>query len=128
MESATLPRQTLLAVAASQWAYWCSFAVSALAVRFVPAGVVRNAVMGLPLVTGLLCFSVAYWLYEACDEYVRAALLRCIVRTAAIVALATVLYFIAELAGVQRLSMLWVNLFGWSVFNLQLVAIIFRSR
>jgi hypothetical protein len=37
-------------------------------------------------------------------------------------------YFFLELLGVPRLSMLWVNLLGWSVFSLQMLFVIFRSR
>ena len=128
MELEAIPRQTVLAVASSQWAYWCSLVMAGLAVKFIAAGVARDAVMYLPFVTAFLCFAVAYWLYDAVDEYVRAAVLRCVVRTAVIVAVASLAYFIAELGGAPRLSMLWVNLFAWSVFNLQLITVVFRSR
>jgi hypothetical protein len=69
-----------------------------------------------------------YWLYLACDEYVRFRLLRCVAVTAVAVAFCTLGYFFLELFGFPHLSMLWVNLLGWSVFNLQVLFVIFRSR
>ena len=37
-------------------------------------------------------------------------------------------YFVLELFGFARLSMVWINLLGWSIFNLQMLYVIFRSR
>jgi hypothetical protein len=84
--------------------------------------------MSTPILTALFCVAVAYWLYEACDEYIRFRLLRCVAVTAVIIAFCTIGYFFMELLGFPRLSMLWVNLLGWSVFNLQVLFVIFRSR
>ena len=33
-----------------------------------------------------------------------------------------------ELLGFPHVSMLWVNLLGWSVFNVQMLFVILRSR
>jgi hypothetical protein len=128
MGSSTLPGYAVRGVAASQWAYWCSLAMAALAIRFIPEGTLRNLVIAMPLLTAALCVSLAYWLYESCDEYLRIAVLRCVVRTAVIVAAFTLAYYIAELAGAPKLSLLWVNLLGWSVFNAQFLFVILRSR
>ena len=128
MDSATLPRDVTRAVLFSQWAYWCSLATAALAVQYIPSGSVRTFVTLVPTLTAALCVTLAYWLYESCDEYLRTAVLRCVVRTAIVVSACTVAYFIAELAGAPRLSMLWINLLGWSVFNAQFVFVVLRSR
>ena len=48
--------------------------------------------------------------------------------TAIAVAIFTLGYFFLELYGFPRLNMLAANLFGWSVFNLQMVYVIIRSR
>jgi hypothetical protein len=128
MDSSTLPRQATRAVVLTQWAYWCSLAIAALAVQYVPAGSMRTIVMLVPTLTAALCLSLGFWLYEACDEYLRSAVLRCVVRSAIVVSVCTLAYFIAELAGAPRLSMLWVNLLGWSVFNAQFVFVVLRSR
>ena len=72
--------------------------------------------------------SVACWLFRACDEYLRLKILRCIAVTAVIVAFATLAYFFLELLGWPRLSMLWVNLLGWSAFNAQMLLVILRAR
>jgi hypothetical protein len=109
MDASTLPRYQLSAVAWTQWAYWCSLVMAVMAIRYIPEGSVRNTVMLTPVLTAALCLSMAFWLYEACDEYLRSAVLRCVARTAAIVAGGTVAYFIAELAGAPKLSMLWVK-------------------
>ena len=112
----------------SQWAYWCSLAVAVLAIRYIPPGGIRTAVMLTPVLTALLCVSVACWLFRACDEYLRLKILRCIAVTAVIVAFATLAYFFLELLGWPRLSMLWVNLLGWSAFNAQMLLVILRAR
>ena len=40
----------------------------------------------------------------------------------------TLIWFFFELAGYPKLSMLWVNIAGWSIFNLQMLMVIFGSR
>jgi hypothetical protein len=123
-----LPRHAVRAVAASQWAYWCSLAGAALSVQYIPAGSLRLAVMLAPVLTAALCVSLTFWLYESCDEYLRSSILKSVARTAVIVAACPLVYFVLELAGFARVSMLWVNLLGWSVCNLQMLFVILRSR
>jgi hypothetical protein len=55
-------------------------------------------------------------------------MLKSLVITAITVAACTLGYFSLELFGFPRLSMLAVNLFGWSVFNLLILYVIVRSR
>jgi hypothetical protein len=128
MKPDALPRFAVSGVAYSQWAYWCSLAVAALSVIYVPPGSVRTAIILVPILPGLLCVSVAYWLYQACDEYLQFRLLRCVAITAVAVTFCTLGYFLLELLGFPHLSMLWVNLLGWSAFNLQMLFVVFRSR
>jgi hypothetical protein len=70
----------------------------------------------------------SFWLYEACDEFQRTRILRAITRTAIVMAAGTLVWFFFELAGYPKLSMLWVNIAGWSIFNLQMLMVIFGSR
>jgi hypothetical protein len=128
MEPSVLPRFAVRGILSSQWAYWCSLAIAMLSITYIPPGSIRNAVMFTPVLTALLCVSVTYWLYKDCDEYIRLRLLECIAVTAIIVACCTLAYFFLELLGFPRLSMLWVNLLAWSVFNVQMLFVIFRSR
>lgn len=128
MDQQDLPRHAVTSVAWTQWAYWCSLAMAALSAHYIPPGSVRLAVMVVPALTAALCVALAYWLYEACDEYVRSAILRCVARTAVAVAAFTLGAFVFELCGFPRLGMLWVNLLGWSVFNVQMLFVILRSR
>jgi hypothetical protein len=95
---------------------------------YMPVGSIRTALLLTPILPALLVIAVAYWLYQACDEYIRLKILRSVAITAAIVAFATLAYFLLELSGFPRLSMLAVNLFGWSIFNLQMLYVIIRSR
>lgn len=81
-----------------------------------------------PLLPAFLIVAIAHWMYQACDEFIRLRILRCLVLTAAIVAFGTLGYFFLELFGSPRLSMVVVNLFGWSVFNLLMIYVIARSR
>jgi hypothetical protein len=128
MEPSVLPRFAVRGVLSSQYAYWGSLAIAAASLRYVPPGSIRTVVMLTPVLTALLCVSTAYWIYQNCDEYVRLQLLKSIAVTAVVVALCTVAYFFLELAGLPRLSVLWVNLLGWSVFNVQMLVAILRSR
>jgi hypothetical protein len=80
-----------------------------------------------PLLTAILCAAVASWVYSACDEYVRAKILRVTVITALAVALGSLGYFCLELLGFPRQSMIWVGILGWSAFNLQLLFVVFRA-
>jgi hypothetical protein len=128
MDQQNLPRDAVRSVAWSQWAYWCSLVGAAMSVQYIPPGSVRVGVMLVPALTTALCVVVTYWLYEACDEYLRSEILRGVVRTAIVVAAFTLGAFVFELVGYPRLGMLWVNLIGWSVFNAQMLFVILRSR
>jgi hypothetical protein len=128
MDQQDLPRHAITSVAWTQWAYWCSLVMAAMAVKYIPAGSVQVGVMLVPALTAALCVVMAYWLYEECDEYLRSAILRCVVRTAIVVAAFTLGAFVFELLGYPRLGMVWVNLIGWSVFNVQMLVVILRSR
>jgi hypothetical protein len=128
MKPSELPGSAMRGVLWSQWAYWCSLAVSALSIEYIPPGSVRTAVLLTPVLTALLSVSVAYWLYQACDEYLRLRLLKCAAVTAIVIAFCTLAYFFLELLGLPHMSMLWVNLLGWSVFNIQMLFILLRSR
>lgn len=127
MDPSSLPRFAVRSIAYSQWAYWCSLVMAALSVTYIPHGSIRTAVMLTPILTALLCVSVACWLYQASDEYIRVRLLRSVAITAGVVAFCTLGYFFFELLGFPRLSMLWVNLLGWSVFNVQMLLVLLRS-
>jgi hypothetical protein len=128
VDTQSLPPATLRSIAYSQWAYWSSIVIAALSVVYIPPGSVRTAVLLSPILTAALCLSVAYWLYRASDEYIRVKLLLCVAVTAIVVASCTLGYFFLELAGLPRVSMLWINLLGWSIFNLQVLFVMFRSR
>ena len=128
MEPDTLPHWAVRGVFYSQWAYWVSLLIAALSTTYIPPGSVRTLVILTPVLTALLCISVAYSLYQACDEYLRTRLLRCVTLTAVIVSLCTLAYYFLELVGFPRLSLIWINLLGWSVFNAQMLFVILRSR
>ena len=124
----SLPHFATKTVFYSQWAFWCSIAGAFLAVQYVPAGSVRNFVIATPALTAGLCVAASYWLYEACDEFQRVRILRAAARTAVLMAAATLLWFFLELSGFPKLSMLWVNILGWGLFNVQVLFVIFQSR
>ena len=127
MKAESLPKFAASGVFYSQLAYWSSLVGAAMSVTVIPAGSIRTFVILTPLLTAILCACVASWVYSACDEYVRAKILRSITIAALIVALASLGYFCLELLGYPRLSMIWVSILGWSVFNLQLLYVIFRA-
>ena len=128
MNSQTVPPRVTRSVVFSQWTYWCSLAVAALSVHYIPPGNIQTTVMLVPILAAILSTAVAYWIYEACDEFVRTQLLNSVAVTAIIIAVLTLGYFFLELNGFPKVSMLWVNLMGWSAFNLQVILVVRRSR
>jgi hypothetical protein len=128
MKTESLPRSAASSVLYSQLAYWSSLFGAVLAVIYLPGGSMRTLVIVTPALTAALCVAVSFWLYEACDEFQRVRILRAITRTAVILATGTLVWFLLELAGYPKLSMLWVNIVGWSVFNLQMLMVVFSSR
>jgi len=102
--------------------------MAAYSYRYLPKGSIRSALVLTPVLPALLIVAVAFWIYAACDEFIRLRILRCVVITAIAVACFTLGYFFLELFGFPPLSMLAVNLFGWSVFNLMMLYVIIRSR
>ena len=127
MKREALPKYAVRGVVYSQWAYWCSLACAAMSVTYIPPGSIRTFVILTPLLAAILCASVAYWIYLACDEYLRARLQRAVTITALIVALGSLGYFCLELSGFPRQSIVWVSIVGWSVFNLLLSYVVLSS-
>jgi hypothetical protein len=123
-----LPKIALHNVLYSQWAYGCSLVVAAMGALYIPRGSMRTAVILVPVLTALLCIAVTYWLYDASDQYIRTQLLKCVAITAVIVAFCSLAYVFLELLGFPRLSTVWINLRGWSAFNLQVLYVIYRSK
>jgi hypothetical protein len=123
-----LPRKVALNIFWCQWAYWCTLWMAAYSYRHLPEGGTRSALILTPVLPALLIVAFAYWVYDACDEFIRLRILKCVVITAIAVAACTLGYFFLELFGFPRLSMVAVNLFGWSVFNLSMLYVIIRSR
>jgi hypothetical protein len=128
MAPASFPRRAVFFISLGQWNYWVMLAVAARSYKYVPGGSIRNTLILTPVLPALVIVPLAYWLYQACDEFIRLRLLKCVVITAIAVAIFTLGYFFLELYGFPRLNMLAANLFGWSVFNLQMVYVIIRSR
>jgi hypothetical protein len=123
-----LPRKVALNLFWCQWAYWCTLAIAAYSYRYLPDGSIRSTIILTPVLPALLIVSVTYWIYQACDEFIRLRILKSVVITAIAVASCTLGYFFLELFGFPRLSMLAVNLFGWSVFDLLMLYVVIRSR
>jgi hypothetical protein len=128
IDSSALPPHVTRGVILSQWTYWCSLAIAVLSVRYIPHGSIQTAVMLVPVLAAIMSTAVAYWIYESCDEFIRSQLLKAVAVTALIVAAGTLGYFFLELTGSPRVSMLWINLVGWSAFNLQVILVIRRSQ
>ena len=127
-DDALFPRKIAFNLFCFQWAYWTTLATAAWAWRYLPGTAVRISLAMIPILLALLIADNAYRIYDACDEFIRLRILKCVVITAIAVAAGTLGYFFLELAGFPRLSMLAVNLFGCSVFNLSMLYVIIRSR
>jgi hypothetical protein len=122
------PPYAIRGIVYGQWTYWGTLGIAVWSYAYVPQGSTRTALILTPILPALLIVAVAYWVYQACDEYVQSRILKCVAITGIIVAFCTLGYFVLELFGLPRLSMLWVNLLGWSIFDLQMLYVIFRSR
>ncbi|HTY49612.1 MAG TPA: hypothetical protein VMB48_07965 [Steroidobacteraceae bacterium] len=123
-----IPRAAARSVFYSQWAYWCTLLMAWFGYSRLSPGTARTVLIATPVLTALLVVGTTWWVYRACDEYIRLRILRCVAVTAVILAFATLGYFFLELSGYPRLSMIAVNLLGWSVFNLLLLYVVYRSR
>jgi hypothetical protein len=123
-----LPRKVAFWIFCGQWAYWSTLAMAAYSYRYLPEGSIRSTIILTPVLPALLIVAVAYWIYDARDEFIRVRILKCVVITAIAVASCTLGYFFLELFGFPRLSMVAVNLLGWSVFNLSMLYVVIRSR
>jgi len=128
MTADTLPRQALKGIAWGQWTYWCALVLAFWSYRYYPPGSIRAVLVLTPVLPALLIAAVAYWVYQDVDEYIRLRILHSVAVTAIVVAFGTLTCFILEMFGYPRVSALWVNLVGWSLFNVQMLYVLFRSR
>lgn len=109
----TLPTYSLLAAG---WAYVVTLIVVGVAIPFYPAPGMRKVLASLPLLTLLLLVGVTYFVYRASDEYQRLRILKCAAITGVLLAFGTTGYFCLEQLGYPHLSVIIVNLCGWSIF------------
>ena len=81
-----------------------------------------------PLLTLALHVFITHSIYRASDEYVRRRILQCAALAAVILAFATTGYFCLERLGYPHLSMIAVNLLGWSLFIVMMIWVRYRAR
>lgn len=122
------PSPAVKAIFWSQWAYWSTLGVAVWAYIVMPHGSIRTVLILTPIIPGLFIFAVTYWLYKASDEYIRFRTLQAGTVTAVIVAILAMIYFFLELLGFPRLSTMWIQIVGWSVFDAQMLRLMLRSR
>jgi hypothetical protein len=118
----------VVGIITSLWAYLCTLVMAALAPHYLPPGGAREMVLLLPMLTTLLVVSVIYWVYRASDEYIRHRILKCAALTGVILAFSTLGYFSLERVGYPQLSMITVNLYGWSIFTILILWVLYRAR
>jgi hypothetical protein len=121
----TLP---VLAILLSLWVYLCTLVMAAVAPHYLAAGGTREFVLLLPLFTLLVVVGITYGVYRASDEYIRHRILKCAAVTGVILAFSTLGYFCLERLGYPQLSMIVVNLYGWSVFTILMLWVLYRAR
>ena len=124
------PRYTwpVRGIIASLWVYLTSLVMAAIAPRYLAAGGTRQAVLLLPLLTTLLVVAILYWIYRASDAAIRHRILKCAALTGIILAFSTLGYFCLERLGYPQLSMIVVNLYGWSLFTILILGVLYRAR
>jgi hypothetical protein len=116
------------AILFSLWVYLCTLIMAAVAPRYLAPGNTREFVLLLPLLTLLLVVCITYWVYRGSDEYIRHRILKCAALTGVILAFSTLGYFCLERIGYPQLSMIVVNLYGWSVFTILMLWVLYRAR
>ncbi len=121
----TLP---VVAILTGLYIYLCTVVMAAVAPRYLAAGGTREMVLLLPLLTALLLVCVIFWVYLASDEYIRHRILKCAALTGVVMAFSTLGYFCLEMLGYARLSMIVVNLYGWVIFTVLMLWILYRAR
>jgi hypothetical protein len=118
-----------VSILVSFWTYLVALIVAAVFSRFYAAGGTRTlVVMSLPLLTLLLHFFISYMVYRASDEYLRLRILKCAALAGVLLAFGTTAYFGLEQLGYPRLSIIVVNLIGWTLFTIMLIWVRHRAR
>lgn len=128
MTAARFRSPAVKAIVWSQWAYWSTLVIAIWAYLVMPKGSIRSVLILTPILTGLLIYAVTYWLYKASDEYIRFRTLQAGTVTATILTIFAMIYFFLELLGFRRLSMMWIPIVGWTVFDAQMIWLTFRLR
>jgi uncharacterized membrane protein len=109
------------------WAYLCTLFMAAMA----PAILTRDTlklVLSVPPLTLLLLVCVIYWVYRASDEYIRHRILKCAALTGVILAFSTLGYYCLERLGYPHLSMIVINLYGWTIFTALMLWVLYRAK
>ena len=94
----------------------------------MPLGGIRTCLVLAPIAPAILILAVSYWLYQSCDEYIRQRTLQAATLTALVVAALSMIYVFLELLGFPKLSMMWVQVVGWSLFNVQMIKLWFEAK
>ncbi len=84
--------------------------------------------LGLPMLAALLVVGIIFWVYLASDELIRHRILKCTALTGMIMAVSSLGYFCLEMQGYARLSMIVINLYGWAVFTVLMLWVLYRAR
>jgi hypothetical protein len=116
-------------IVASVGAYLATVVVAAFAPHLLAADGARQlVVVVVPMLTLLLLVCAVFIAYLASDEYVRNRILKCAALAGVILAFSTLGYFCLEVLGHARLSMIVVNLYGWAIFIIPLLWVLYRAR
>jgi TM2 domain-containing membrane protein YozV len=125
MTPKTLRHKAIWSIFWSQWAYWVTVAMAIWASLNLSPGPTRTILLVTPILPGSLIIALAVWLYHACDEFIRAQILKATAIAATFTSFWTMAYSFLEFAGFPRLSMMWVGNVGWSIFILLMLRLKF---
>jgi hypothetical protein len=119
-------RRVILQLVSLQWAYWVAVAMSIWALSHLGPGSIRNLLILTPVLPGLLMIAWTSWVYQACDEFIKARILSAAAITAAVIAVGSLIYSYLELTGLPRISMAWTSNIGWAVFGVLMLGLLFQ--
>jgi hypothetical protein len=122
----TLP---VVGILCSLMVYLGAVLAAAVAPHYVTdTSTLKLIVLVVPMVAALLVVAILFWVYLASDAAIRHRILKSAALTGVILAFSTLGYYCLEMQGYGRLSMIAVNLYGWAVFTVLTLWVLYRAR
>jgi hypothetical protein len=104
--------------------YLIAYAAAMWAMRSLPNGSMRFALIVVPVLPGLLLIASAVRSYRRCDEFIRLRILQATAVTAVVTAVWTLAYGYLEIAGLPHLNVAVTHAVAWPIFVWQMARLL----